>query len=113
MKKIICVVVILLLAGTAFSYDIMEQDGWDWVSWDEGMKIFYLNGWFSAYGSLYERSYYMQGEFTEEASDLLMINGKIGEVLSLLDAVYSDPEHRDVPLTDAVLIVTGKDYWNE
>lgn len=114
MKKIIITVIILLLVTcVAYTDTLFEQDGHDWRSWDESMKVMYLDGWFSAYGSLYERSYYMQGEITKRVENLLGLDFTIGEVMARLNYVYSDPENRNVIIMDAILIVTGKAYWIE
>ena len=96
---------------------VEELNGFDWVTWSFEKRVGYIQGFMSAYSTVMEMIIYENGEnMTEEGVQELTnrfhIPLSVGQIGERLDQVYSSYDNRNIPIYDAIMIVIGKDYWN-
>src|SRR6056297_175992 len=93
MKRIIIVTLMLVVASLAFSVEYVEDmDGGDWVQFSYEQKLGYVQGFYSAYSSFWERLATEIGETDEEdeyfMTELFYIEINVGPMIEEIDNYY-------------------------
>lgn len=118
MKRFIFVVVLVLFASLAFAEYVEDMDGHDWRLWSEDHKIGYVQGFYSAYSSIWERFQWelgssMNEDDTKRMEEMFFISLSIGDMINRLDAYYHTYKNRDYTIYSVLMWIAGKDYWSE
>jgi len=116
MRKIF--LVLFIFSAVFLSANKVEDlDGFDWITASSDSKIGYVQGFYAAYSSIWERFYTeAETDFTdEEVNDLenmFYIPLLVGEMVDRIDNYYADYDRRDQRLYHVLMFIAGKDYWN-
>jgi hypothetical protein len=120
MKKIALILILLCVSSSVFAQNVLDANGYDWVSWTSMEKQKYALGWMSSLSALRELTYYWQTEFeisepTNNALDALnawsFYKGSVNDFIILLDRVYTDSNAREYKLWDVILTIHEKEWW--
>lgn len=118
MKRMIFAIGIFFLVVTGvFSEGVEDINGFDWWVFSEDAKVGYVQGFYSAYSSVWERFYSELGETAtpedeKRLEELFYIPLSVGEMIDRVDSFYSDYDNRDLLLYMVLMYISGKDYWN-
>lgn len=120
MKRLIATAVIMMLAVisvTAEPATVEEIDGHNWRLWDTGQRITYVQGFYSAYSSIWIRMMVsFDGDQDEIDAELLeeyfYISLNVGTMVDRINEYYANYDNRDDYLYMVLMYMAGKDYWN-
>lgn len=119
MRKFLIFLVLFLSAASLFAQNVEEISGFEWKVWSYNQKVGYVQGFYSAYSSAWERFFLemdADGGITEEESleleKYFYIPLTVEEAINRIDAFYSDYDNRDTWLYRVLMYIAGKDYWN-
>jgi hypothetical protein len=118
MKRVILVVVLMLFASLAFAEYVEDMDGHDWHLWSGEHKIGYIQGFYSAYSSIWERFRHelgssMTSEDEDRMEEMFFIRVTVGDMIDRLDEFYSSYKNRNYTIYSTLMWIAGKDYWSE
>lgn len=118
MKRLIIVLFALVaLTLPAFSQAIEDINGHDWRLWSTEQRAGYVQGFYSAYSSVWERMYLTMGESAteediERMEEWFYIPLNVGKMVERINTFYSDYDNRSEVLYMVLMYAAGKDYWN-
>lgn len=117
MKRIVLVVLMLTIASLAFAQYVEDMDGHDWRQWSYDHKVGYVQGFYSAYSSVWEWILVDLGDSTTEddrqnLERMFFINVSIGDMIDRIDEFYNTYKNREYTIYSTLMWIAGKDYWN-
>lgn len=114
----ILLIMIAAMVMPLFAQDTVEDiDGHDWRLWSMEQKLGYVQGFYSAYSSVWQRMYLSFGESVTEEDEARLeewfyIPLGTGDMIDRIDAFYDDYDNRNELLYMVLMYAGGKDYWN-
>lgn len=120
MKKIIILILVMMISFNVFAQSVSDNTGHNWATWTSMEKKAFALGWFSGLDALrmFLISIKDSDKITPEMENLrsaifewATFKGTIGDVVIMLDRVYSDPENRKYKIWDVMLTTFNKEWW--
>lgn len=118
MKRVLVMFLLVLLSTSLFAQYVEDKDGHDWVSWNLQQRVAYIQGFLSAYTSIWERFAFEMGsdltpEMNREFESWFLFEESVGYLIDHISLFYSYRENLHHRIYRVLLFVGNKDYWNE
>lgn len=122
MRKVAILLMFLLIGNIVFAQgkNVLDNTGYDWVSWTTMEKTKFVLGWMSSLSALIELINYWQDEYemtegTNNALNAIMdwsfYDGTVGDIILVLDRTFTDVGAREYRIWDVLLTLYDKEWW--
>lgn len=102
---------------------LSKLNGEDWNQFNVAQKYGYIEGFLTAYYSIYERflAEYVHNsdgadipnEFVDKTNEWFFSYLSVDEIGGTVDYIYQNSETLIIPIYQVIMMVMGKDYWNQ
>ena len=118
MKRMFIMVLLVFVCSFVFADFVENMNGEEWVSWSRDQRVAYVQGFMSAYSSVWGRMLVSFGQQADsETRDMLMdwfyFPMSVGDVVRYVNDYYSYSDNLRFKITEVIMLAGGKDYWNK
>lgn len=117
--RMVTVALLFLIAVVALPAQYVEDmNGTDWRAWQYEQKVGFVQGFYVAYSSIWERMHEELGREPTAAEqqhfrDYFHIEIGTADMVTGVDQFYASPKNRVYTLYSVVMMLAEKDYWNQ